>query len=190
MAKINLRKEAKGREFDEALERWRPIKEFIGLYEISNFGRVRSISRYVRIGKGERLVEGKILKHNLKSGYPSVCLCNGEVEVYRHIHRLLALAFIPGFGDVVRHLDGNPLNYSLDNLAWGSYSDNEADKKLHGRTARGETHGVSKLNNNLVRQIREMHKNGFSQVEIAKAIGIGRVSVGNVIHGKTWGHVV
>ena len=178
--------------FNEENERWRPIMEFQGLYEISNFGRVRSVSRYVAIGNqgGKRLIEGKILKHRLTTGYPSVTLCNGNKEVTRHIHRLLALAFIPGGGDVVRHLDGNPLNFSLTNLAWGSYADNEADKLVHGTMATGEKHGNAKLTNSLVRKIREMHKNGFSQLDIARAIGVGRGAVGGVVRGETWRHVV
>ncbi|MDO4695089.1 MAG: NUMOD4 domain-containing protein, partial [Eikenella sp.] len=166
--------------FNEENERWRPIMEFQGLYEISNFGRVRSISRYVAIGNqgGKRLIEGRILKHRLTAGYPSVTLCDGKKEVTRHIHRLLALAFIPGVGEVVRHLDGDPLNFNLDNLAWGSYVDNEVDKMAHGKTAMGETHGNAKLNDHLVRKIREMYKNGFTQLDIARAIGIGRGAVG------------
>ncbi|NBI40181.1 hypothetical protein GVX86_01545 [[Haemophilus] felis] len=191
MHKTNLRKEAKGRDcqVDENLERWRPIKEFVGIYEISNFGRVRSISRYVNANGGERLVEGRIIKINYSGNYPSVCLCDGKKEVTRSIHRLLALAFIPGNGEVVRHLDGNPLNYSLDNLAWGSYKDNEDDKKLHGTATRGETHGNSKLNDELVRKIREFRKNGYSQMEIARTLNVGRVSVWNVLNNRSWVHV-
>ena len=177
--------------FNEENERWRPIMEFQGLYEISNFGRVRSISRYVAIGNqgGKRLIEGKILKHRLTSGYPSIMLYDGKKEANRLIHRLLALAFIPGTGEVVRHLDGNPLNFRLDNLAWGSYVDNEADKLAHGKTAMGETHGNAKLNDYLVIKIREMHKNGFSQIDIARAVGVGRGAVGCVVRRETWRHI-
>ncbi|TGC25853.1 hypothetical protein CQJ27_09140 [Escherichia sp. E1130] len=50
----NLRKAARGREchIDESNERWRPVLGFEGLYEVSNFGRVRSVSRWVNIGRG------------------------------------------------------------------------------------------------------------------------------------------
>lgn len=187
----DLRKAARGREcqVDEKNERWRPVLGFDGLYEISNFGRVRSVSRWVKIGNGKRLSEGKIISQSLKSGYPTVCLCNRGIEQHRNVHRILAEAFISGSGDVVRHLDGDKLNCVEENLAWGSYSENEADKKGHGRSVFGESHSQSKLTIEKVRQIREMHKRGITQLSIAKSVGVGRGAVGCVIRGETWGHV-
>jgi hypothetical protein len=48
------------------------------------------------------------------------------------VHRLVALVFCEGEGEVVRHLDGDKTNNAATNLAWGSYADNEADKVGHG----------------------------------------------------------
>lgn len=187
----NLRKEARGRECQVEIgtERWRPVIRFEGLYEVSNYGRVRSISRWVSIGKGKRLVEGRVLTHKLSNGYPTVTLCAGNFEIKKHVHRILAEAFIPGTGDVVRHLDGDRENYSLVNLAWGSYSDNERDKKEHGRSLQGERHHQAKLTEEKVRAIREMYARGITQLIIAKSIGVGRGAVGCVVRGETWRHV-
>lgn len=187
----NLRKEARGREcqIDEDNERWRPVIGFEGLYEVSNFGRVRSVSRWVSIGNGKRLSEGKIIAQSLKAGYPTVCLCNCGIERHRSVHRILAEAFIAGSGEVVRHLDGDKLNCVEENLSWGSYAENEADKRNHGRSVFGESHARAKLTIEKVRQIRMMHERGITQLSIAKSIGVGRGAVGCVIRGETWGHV-
>lgn len=58
--------------------------------------------------------------------------------VTRRTYVLVALAFIgpaPFDGAHVRHLDGNKLNVHAQNLAWGTATDNEDDKRRHGRTA-------------------------------------------------------
>ncbi|WP_445446613.1 NUMOD4 domain-containing protein [Citrobacter freundii] len=187
----DLRKAARGREclIDEGNERWRPVLGFEGLYEISNFGRVRSVSRWVNIGSGKRLSEGKIIAQSIKAGYPTVCLCNRGVEKYRSVHRILAEAFIVGSGDVVRHIDGDKLNCVEENLAWGSYAENESDKRDHGRNVFGESHGQAKLTTEKVRQIRDMHLRGITQLSIAKSMGVSRATVSCVIRGETWGHV-
>lgn len=49
------------------------------------------------------------------------------------VARLMAEAFVPGSGECVRHLDGNPHNNTLENLAWGSHKDNAQDTLRHGR---------------------------------------------------------
>jgi hypothetical protein len=174
----------------EKNERWRPVIGWEGLYEVSQFGRVRSISRWVTSFGGKKLVEGRILARNVAStGYPQVMLCDSGRSRFVSVHRLVAESFVLGDGPVVRHLDGNRENNHADNLAWGSYADNERDKDLHGRRPRGENHHYSKMTNGDIREIRSMHKRGVSQVQIAKHIGISRGSVYNVISGKNWSHV-
>ena len=61
--------------------------------------------------------------------YPMVMLWKNNKAVKHYIHRLLAIAFIdnPDNKPLVRHLDDNPQNYSLENLAWGDKSENALD---------------------------------------------------------------
>jgi hypothetical protein len=171
-------------------ERWRPVRHFSGLYEVSNLGAVRSVAHWVPARDGHRLIEGRVLKQRKSVGlYWSVMLCNGPEERHAHVHRLVAEAFVAGTGKVVRHLDGDGFNNVASNLAWGSYADNEADKARHGRTPRGEAHPNSKMTDGHVKQIRELHARGFSQLAIAKALGLNRGVVGIVVRGEGWTHV-
>jgi hypothetical protein len=73
-------------------------------------------------------------------GYRAVHLRNVAGTSRRtHIHRLVAEGFIchsPFPRACVRHLDGNPRNNLPSNLAWGTYKDNEDDKRNHGTDAK------------------------------------------------------
>ena len=92
-------------------EIWCRIKGYEGLYEVSNFGRVKSIG----YGK-ERIL--KPLRNT--RGYLQVNLWkNGEKKTYR-VHRLVAQTFIPNPDNLqeVNHKDENKENNSVMNLEW------------------------------------------------------------------------
>ena len=175
---------------NESQERWRPVRKWEALYEVSDFGRVRSVARWVACREGKRLSEGRLLQPTESLGmYWRVELNDGGRVQSVHVHRLVAVAFVPGIGAIVRHLDGNGFNNLPENLSWGSHADNEADKARHGRTPRGEAHPNSKMTDGHVRQIRELHSRGFNQIQIAKALGLNRGVVGVVVRGEGWSHV-
>ena len=172
-------------------ERWRPVASFEGRYEVSSAGRVRSVARWVAARGGKRLVEGRVLSPSISSGgYPRVTLTDGRRELWVNVHRLVAESFLSGESNqVVRHLDGNPANNAVENLAWGTFADNEADKLRHGRRPLGEAHPRSKMTDGHVRAIRDMSSRGISQLAIARALGLNRGVVGIVVRGEGWTHV-
>ncbi len=64
---------------------------------------------------------------------------NGKREK-RYTHRLMAHAFLgprPSEAHEVRHLDGNPRNNRVSNLAWGTRQENADDRRDHGRNRNG-----------------------------------------------------
>lgn len=103
-------------------ELWKPIKNYEGLYEISNLGNVKSLDKIVyctnQYGtKATRIRKGKQLKlAKQKNGYMSVSLNSKTFKV----HRLVAEAFIsnPNSFLQVNHKDGDKTNNSVDNLEW------------------------------------------------------------------------
>ena len=109
-----------------AVEEWRPIAGFEGLYEVSNLGRVRSLDRVIekiRIDgiPYKRTVNGQIIKsQKAKNGYIIAPLIKDRVRHSVLLHRALASAFIPNPSNLqcINHKDENKSNNSLDNLEW------------------------------------------------------------------------
>lgn len=99
-------------------EIWKDIEGYIGLYQISNLGRVKSLGRR---GKGCSL-EDRILKPMInKDGYHLVNLKDvNHVAKWFTIHRLVALHFIPNPNDYkeINHKDEAKGNNSVTNLEW------------------------------------------------------------------------
>ena len=96
------------------MEEWKDIKGYEGLYQISNYGRVKSLGN-------DRNRKEKILKNQSNNKkYEIINLCkNGKIKRY-FIHRLVAEAFIPNPNNLpyINHKDENPSNNYVNNLEW------------------------------------------------------------------------
>lgn len=172
---------------------WRAIPGYEGRYEVSDDGQVRSLDQTIcQRGRGGTLItrhyRGRVRKGRIDTkGYPSVRFDKKNWS----IHCLMAAAFIgprpPGHH--VRHLDGNPLNRALSNIAYGTPAENVADKTVHGTMARGDDHGRSKLTEANVRVIRALLLATQTRRAIAARFGVSRTAIDDVWSGRTWGHV-
>lgn len=112
------------------MEIWKDIPGYEGKYQVSNYGRVKSIARYRKGSYGSIVfVPEKILKGKVdKDGYIEYALCTGEhkkMKCYR-AHRLVAMAFIPNPLNlpVINHKDECKSNNRVENLEWCDYSYN------------------------------------------------------------------
>lgn len=119
-------------------EIWRDIKGYEGKYQVSNFGRVKSLCRTVRYknryGKiSIAKVNGKTKNMTMNSngwregkGYLSVMLYKNNKGRRHNVHRLVAEAFIPNLHNLsqVNHIDGDKTNNRVDNLEWCTQSEN------------------------------------------------------------------
>lgn len=92
-------------------EIWKDIKDTKGRYQVSNLGRVKRKS-FTK--------EDRILKPELRTGYPSIQICLNGKRKHARIHRLVATAFIPNPDNLpqVNHKDRDRTNNRVDNLEW------------------------------------------------------------------------
>lgn len=118
-------------------EEWRPVKTegYEGLYEVSSFGRVRSMARVIKASNRVLNYKTRILKQNIDSGgYSQVTLCRETKRKTIGVHVLVAEAFIgPRVGRVdICHDDGIQVHNHPHNLRYGTRSENTIDKFGHG----------------------------------------------------------
>ena len=115
-------------------EIWKDIKGYEGLYQVSNFGRIRSLTRQVENGKGLYVRNGQEMKQAYSStGYKIVALCkDGKRKMFK-VHRLVAIAFIdnPLNKKEVNHIDGNIENNLMENLEWVTHRENIIHAYIH-----------------------------------------------------------
>lgn len=117
-------------------ETWRPVLGFEGIYEVSDLGRVRSVDRVAVRSNGRRhTVRGKIrAAKRMPKGHLAVTLVHSGKLHNRTIHRLVLESFVGSRppAAVARHLNGDPADNRLTNLAWGTASENQRDSLDHG----------------------------------------------------------
>src|SRR3989304_1164393 len=135
-------------------EEWRSVSGFEGFFEVSNRGRIRSVSRLVRtmLRSGEystRRIKSKVLAlHTWGAKYPGIVLHRGNKPPMRKmIHQLVAEAFVPnpnGYTQI-NHIDANTLNSFASNLEWCNQSMNVAHAYKIGNRPIGKDHHFSRL---------------------------------------------
>ena len=102
-------------------EIWKPIEGYEGLYDVSNYGRVRS---YRKMIKGRPIIynisQQFMNLHKDKNGYLLVSLRKNGSQKSKRIHRLVLAAFIGNcpVNMECHHLDSNPSNNQINNLKW------------------------------------------------------------------------
>lgn len=125
---------------DRNLERWLPVPGYEGVYEVSDLGRVRSLTRYIRHSSGSpKIHRGRHLnrvpsdKSNPKSYLRVGIGRDGKLRA-RDVHALVLEAFVgprpPGMQCC--HYNGNPRDNRLSNLRWDAPSGNKMDDVRNG----------------------------------------------------------
>lgn len=178
-----------------AAENWRAIPGFEGIYEASDYGRVRSLSRIVTCKTGVRKrLQGRVLAQNLNEhGYFTTAFAGARALV----HRLFAAAFLPPDPDRphVNHLSGVKTFNRPENLAWCTIKENNAHAKEIGLGSYtpphifGARHYAAKLTDESVRAARIRHGNGTSIRTLARLHGVDKSTMKAALSGGTWSHV-
>ena len=175
-------------------ETWVPVKGFEGLYEVSNFGNVKSCARTVYDSRtGTRTKSEKLLKCTQDSaGYTKVTLYKGTdyKEVWK-VHRLVANHFCkkPDGFEVVNHIDNNnKTNNHWANLEWTTPLGNNQHMMQQERHyfPSGDESTSAKVTSEMVSEILSLAKSGLSQTNIGARFGISQPQVSRIVRGTRW----
>ena len=173
-------------------EKWRPIEGYEGLYEISNFGNVKSLYKNTRIrNRNTQILTPKIDNH----GYFRVNLykqgkCKSEL-----VSRLVATAFLENTNNMpmVGHNDDNKQNNRVDNLYWtDAYENNRHNGKLE-RFHISHRQQITKIAEKLSIKIKGTSLDGshslfFNSTQEAKRNGFDSGKISMCINGKRNSH--
>tara|TARA_R110002051_G_C8583101_1_gene477585 strand:+ start:170 stop:664 length:495 start_codon:yes stop_codon:yes gene_type:complete len=157
------------------------IKGYEGLYSISEKGQV--FSR--RCWRG---IKNRQLTQSLNSyGYVRVFLTKDSKTKGITLHKLMTTTFlgVRPEGEQVRHLDGNKLNNNINNLKYGTALENAEDRRIHGKTAKGELIGSSKLSKKEVEDIRSRYNKRGDMVKLADEYKVSCANIYMIINNKS-----
>lgn len=171
-------------------EKWMPIKNYEGFYEVSDKGRVRSLDRYVNgKHKNKAFRKGRVLKpEKVQAGYYRVELQKNGFKKRLYVHRLVADSFIPNPHNKpqVNHINSMRDDNIVYNLEWVTPKENIIHGVEHGDVKYGENHPKSKLSKKRVLEILELKKGGMYPKGISEVTGINISTVGNIYYKKAW----
>lgn len=120
-------------------EVWADIRDYEGIYKVSNYGRIKSLKRTVRYYSYTKEIPSQIIRPNItgKDGkyYFAIHLRKDEKRKSVKIHRLVALSFIenPNNYPCINHKNEDKFDNRAENLEWCSYSYNNTYNNLKER---------------------------------------------------------
>jgi hypothetical protein len=126
-----------------------------------------------------------------KRGYHIVTLRHDGRQRQVFVHTLVLTAFVGPCPDglMCRHLDGCKTNNHIDNLAWGTGSENQQDSIRHGTLPMGEKCNLAKLTEKDVLEIRRRAANGERQLDIAEDFPVTIHCISVIVRRKIWKHI-
>lgn len=175
-------------------EIWKDIPNYEGLYQASNLGKIKSLTRIVnRRGNTTRTVFEKILiTMSDGKGYRLVNLNKLGVTKMYTIHRLILSTFVKNIENKpqVNHINGIKNDNRLVNLEWVTISENGFHAYKNGLqiSAKGEKANGSKLKNEQILEIRKIGKT-LPIKELANLYNISISTISMIINNKIWTHI-
>jgi hypothetical protein len=139
------------------MEIWKPMVGYEGLYEVSNDGHARSVSREIVDSVGRRrTLKGKAVSFTINPrGYLTFHATKNGNRRTAFIHVEVAKAFIEKpISDErldVNHKDHNKLNCSIENLEWLTHGDNVRDLSIYRARTSNTLTRFTRVNDKIVK---------------------------------------
>ena len=169
---------------------WLPVKDYEGIYEVSNTGEVRSLDRKNNGTYRNSFVKGKMLSPRTdKDGYYRLSLSKNGKKKYFRVNRLVADAFLDNTKNfpVTNHKNNIKTDNRVENLEWCSISHNTKHGYMFHKHKAGEEWCVSKLRNNEALKIRKYFGVlAVSPIELSKMFNVSVSTIRNIIKNRTY----
>lgn len=177
-------------------EIWVDIIDFEGYYQISNYGRVKSLRRVIHRNKmGILILPERILNPHIDvTGYKRLYLYKKDFKTREFVHRIVALHFIENHNNKpqINHKNGIKTDNNIENLEWCTGKENvhHAFRIGLNKASIGEQKGTSKLKEIEVVIIKKLLKgNQHTQQEIANMYNVSRCAIKEIKFNRNWKHV-
>ena len=181
------------------IETWKPVKDYENLYEVSNFGNVRTLRNSKKLNKYDIMSK---VPHSV--GYVRTQLYKDGKAKLKYNHILVAEAFLVKsiWADEINHIDGDKTNNHVNNLEYVTHEYNihhyasmkrgitidELRQELKQKEKRKKEYEKYKHERNKkAKRIKELYATGrFKQVELAEMFNLDYIYVWHIINKFKW----
>lgn len=167
-------------------EIWKKVPGY-DIYEASTHGRIKNIDFH---GTGIQRIRS--FKKKNSGGYYKLIMCHNGTRNHTTVHQVIAKTFLPNPENkpFINHIDGNKVNNMVENLEWCTHIENMNHAKENCLNPYGSKHGMSKIDESIVRMIKkELHNGLLNQKQIAIKFNVKHATVNHIKTGRQWGHV-
>jgi hypothetical protein len=172
-------------------EIWKDIDGYDGFYQVSSWGRIKSLGRWVACKGGQKFNKERIRKDCNSHGYRNITLCKENKSHSFLLHIVVANAFVENPENLpqVNHLDGDKTNNYYKNLEWCTGSENmqhAADNGLLNLTWVGKSYEKHPKSKPIVQYdlSDSMIRNWASATEAANKLGMHRPNINACLLGR------
>lgn len=164
------------------LEIWKDVVGYEGFYQVSNYGKIRSMDREITQKNGrKRFYKGEIKSFAKdKDGYLIVCLNKEGKQKNHKVHRLVGESFIVNYENkpLINHIDEDKSNNHVENLEWATHYENNTHGTRIIKTIEENSIPVKAFRNGL------LVGQYSSLTECAGALSISSSGISMVLSGK------
>tara|TARA_Y100001956_G_scaffold64393_1_gene64945 strand:- start:623 stop:1186 length:564 start_codon:yes stop_codon:yes gene_type:complete len=171
---------------------WKPVKSFEGLYEVSNYGNIRSLDRlrtWVRKDDNSlvsRVFKGKEMTLKLKAtGYKEVHLRDEDRSHYWTVHKVVSEAFHDNLTlPVIDHKDDDKTHNTLWNLQRCTVKFNTEKAYASGKLVAGNDGYKRKLSDEIKNKVKDLLSENVSIRAIERELGVSQRSIARIRDGE------
>lgn len=169
-------------------EIWKDIKDFEGLYQVSNMGRVKSLERVIlrNNGKPQTIKERFVKLCKNKQGYYQVSLWKNGVEKRYLLHRLIAEHFIPNPENkpCIDHINTDHTDNRIENLRWCTYKENNNNPLTIKHRSKPRNWNIKGFNHWQSKPVAQLTKKGELLNIYPNAYSVGIFQINACCNGK------